>query len=165
MCNLFNGEQGYTLLCDEYTGYCVFLYGSTTIESFFILEDETVVQSPSIFLSSRCGLIDYCHGILFTALVDGSLLFWEKDSENQWKRIGSELYNTYRITDICCSNFPYVVISIRISIPPFLATWEGNIYLKLFTPHPTQPSLKLIHSVESHSELKPGGWDWVEWWV
>lgn len=94
--------------------YCVFLYGSTTVETYYILENGTVVTSPPIYLSSKCELVSYSHGILFTVLIDGSLSFWSLDPNDKWNQMGSELFNTYRITDICCSNFPEIVISMTL---------------------------------------------------
>ena len=93
-------------------GYFVFLYGLSTI-STFLVNDTTVIKLPPINLSSRCTLLDYSSGVLFTALIDGTLIYWELRSDQTgwfWNQSGTEIYNSYRITDICCDNFPYVAI-------------------------------------------------------
>lgn len=91
------------------TTYYLFLYGSNSVDTYSITNGKVTFLS-SLHFPNKCQLLTYTHAILFVILTDGTLAYYQMDNAATWQQIGVEIFNTYRITDICCSNFPTIAI-------------------------------------------------------
>lgn len=136
--------------------YCIFVYGSTTIEIIVFHRDGGYETLQPICLSSRCHLLSFSRSILFTALMDGTLSYWKLNDKQEWQLLGSELFNTYRITDICCDKFPQIVIGNYFLLYNNLATWEGTLYVKQIIEE-NQFYLNTIQTIDTKPIIQPGG--------
>ena len=94
--------------------------------------------------------------VLFTALIDGTFSYWKLNDSQEWQLLGSELFNTYRITDICSWNFPQIVIGIPVFSPFHIATWEGSIYVKQYVEQ-SHSYLQSITTIDTKPIVQPGG--------
>ena len=88
--------------------------------------------------------------------MDGTFSYWKLNDNQEWQLLGSELFNTYRITDICCDEFPQIVIGIYFLLYYYLATWEGTLYIKKIIEE-KQFYLNTIQTIDTKPIIQPGG--------